>query len=336
MPKFTNLVVKNKSHLLNEASIHGDVSMSKSLKVVGDTTLQSNVSVGDTLNVSSRLSLGGSAIIGGNVSVAGVGRFDGNMQVAGTLSIAGNSTLVGTLSTTNTTVNGTLSVTGAVSVSGATALSSTETITILGTGVTNGLVISRPEVPTGGNSLQINDTGATGVVASQITSSTVSGSVMTLTGNSITTGSALTVTANAITTGKLISATTSTNITGAGRYFTALETTNEVFGIGINGHIHTSSTNLPSIVTHTISGSDTAGLISFTIATANVISNGTVTFGKVYQSTPKAVLLQPANIVGATNIALIYISALSTTSFTISSSAVLVGADPSFYYLVIA
>jgi hypothetical protein len=78
----------------------------------------------------------------------------------------------------------------------------------------------------------------------------------------------------------------------------------------------------------TISGTNTAGKITISTATATSCA---ITFGTTFGATPLAVHLQAANSGAATELSSEYISALSTSGFTITATAL---ASTTWYYSV--
>ncbi len=79
----------------------------------------------------------------------------------------------------------------------------------------------------------------------------------------------------------------------------------------------------------TIAGTNTAGKITIASATTTTCA---ITFGTTYAATPLAVNLQAANAGAATATANEYVSALSTTGFTITATAL---ASTTWYYTVV-
>lgn len=208
----------------------------------------------------------------------------------------------------------------------------------------------------------VNTGGATnGTMLDVIASGQLAGvAVKIVTGQ--TTGSALSVSSSAtytpatgiaaisglaMTTGTALTINTTSATLTTGRYISCNNAATEVFGIGANGHIHsTVSAAAPTIAVSqqngitaaaiTAGGSDTAGVIT----TTGTNNNGgatvlQITFGKTYTAAPKAVILQPVNLSG--QIVFPYVSARAATTFdiTIPASASS-GATPSWSYLLIA
>lgn len=189
---------------------------------------------------------------------------------------------------------------------------------------------------------------------------TTAGTILSVLGTALTTGYAMQVTgagtytgtgfvtvgASGTTTGNLlrIAATAATLTTG--RYISAYDGANEVFGIGANGHIHVTQGTAPTIaVTQqngitaaaiTAGSTDVAGIITTTGTNNNSGTTIlTVTFHKTYTTAPKVVILQPANATAILEFP--YLGTINATSFQVilpaSASA---GATPSYFYTVIA
>jgi len=225
-----------------------------------------------------------------------------------------------------------------------------------GTGVTSGNVFyavgGGANMVSGGNVGNF-DMGA-GIAGSAIlaqTSGVYTGTdgVFRTTANSATTGTLNVVSGTGLTTGigQKVIATAATLTTG--RYFSANDSATEVFGIGANGHIHsTVSASPPTIAVTTqngitaaaitAGGSDTCGVIT----TTGTNNNGgatvlTVTFGKTYTTAPKSVMLQPLNTSAVISGTIPYISSITATTFVITIPASgSSGATPSWSYLVVA
>lgn len=171
--------------------------------------------------------------------------------------------------------------------------------------------------------------------------------------SALTTGIAESITAALLTTGTIFRAVAAQAVLTTGRYFQAFNGAVEVWGIGANGHIHsTVSANPPTIAPTTpngitacditAGGTDTCGVITTTgtqDGSGDTVLD--VTFGKTYTTAPKSVMLTPVNAAAskaaATSLLTAYVSARSATGFTITipedASAI---ATPSFMYQVIA
>lgn len=251
---------------------------------------------------------------------------------------------------------------------GAFTLPSTETDSTTTTGTSLNIVES---TLTTGNGLKV--TGTTGVFTTggslikadlsaavagnglvAITTGVYTGTGLSLvTGNSATTGILGSISGTGLTTGigQKVTATAATLTTG--RYYSANDSAIEVFGIGANGHIHSTVSAAPPTIAVTqqngitaaaitAGGSDTCGVIT-TTGTNN--AGGTsilqVTFGKTYTVAPKGVILMPANASAAksaaTSQAGVFVSAVAATTFDITiPSDASAGATPSWRYVVIA
>lgn len=176
---------------------------------------------------------------------------------------------------------------------------------------------------------------------------TTTGTSLALTMSALTTGKGENIIASATTTGNVYQATAAAATLTTGRYYSANDGALEVFGVGANGHLHTSQTTAPTIaVTQqngitaaaiTAGGSDVNGVITTTGTNNN---GGTtilqVTFHKTYTAAPKSVILTARNASGAGPNPP-FISAITATTFdiTIPASAS-AGATPSWNYLVVA
>ncbi len=144
--------------------------------------------------------------------------------------------------------------------------------------------------------------------------------------------------------GLLVTATAATLTTG--RYISLNDSALEVFGIGANGHIHTTQTTAPTIVVTSQAGITAAAItagasdVCGTITTTGTSTGATildVTFNKTYTTAPKYVQITPANAAAASPNTTYYVSAVSATTFTITVAAGgTYAATPSWRYLVIA
>lgn len=232
-----------------------------------------------------------------------------------------------------------------LNVSSSSVDTSTTTGTLLNlssTGSLAGWVASITSIVTTGAALEVASTGVyTGAGIHRIT------------GNSATTGVVGLISATGLTTGiaHQIKATAATLTTG--RYFSANDAATEVFGIGANGHIHSTVSAAPPTIAVTsqngitaaaitAGGTDTCGVITTTGTNNN---GGTtvldVTFGKTYTVAPKAVIITPVNTSGAkvatTSLFGTTVSATAATGFTITiPQDAAAGATPSWRYVVIA
>ncbi len=286
----------------------------------------------------------------------GVGSFQniGDSATTGVVALmTGNGLTTGSvLSLTST---GTIVTTGEVlNIAANTATSSTGLLRISGTGLTSGFaqeIISGGANLTTGGSLNVNNGASTAGVAVVVTSSgvmTTTAGLLTLAGASATTASGLfRITGTGITSGILaqLNATAATLTTG--RYLSANDAAGEVFGIGANGHIHSTVGATPPTIAVTTQngitaaaitagGSDTCGTIT-TTGTSTAATVLDVTFNKTYTTAPKMVVLTPANAAASMPNTSYFVSAISATTFTITVAAGgTYAATPSFRYLVIA
>lgn len=209
----------------------------------------------------------------------------------------------------------------------------------------------------------ILDTGAGFTLPASITDSTtttgtsfamIMSALTTGIGEIITAASATTAiitkrVASALTTGIIYQAVAAIATLTTGRYFSANDGATEVWGIGANGHIHsTASASAPSAaitaahgitaVALTTGATDVCGQITSTGTQDNTTdSTFTLTFGKTYTVAPKSVQLFALNAAGAVGSSLPYVVSISATAvvFGVSKSAA-AAATPSWCYQVIA
>lgn len=331
-----------------------------------------DVSVGDgaTVTLPSTTTIGGSAVVAlGDITssstsataftVTNSGVFTGTTVVAFTA----NSATTGTVFTL--TANGLTSGHGAVITSSATLVTTGDLLSVIGnsattatgvvrvsaTGLTSGFAVAitsgGANLTTGG-ALNISNGASTAGVAVVVTSTgvmTTTAGLLTLAGASATTASGLfRITGTGLTTGlgMQISATAATLTTG--RYISCNDSALEVFGIGANGHIHTTQTTAPTVGTNatgisacavTAGSTDVCG----TITTTGTPASGTVitlTFNKTYTTAPKVVLYAPANAsAGGVNTMPIITTTATTAVFTWPAGGVY-AATPSWTYFVCA
>lgn len=203
-------------------------------------------------------------------------------------------------------------------------------------GVTLASIANVTSTATTGASFSVTNTGIyTGVGVNQVVA------------NSLTTGVANLFTATGATSGTVLKLTATAATLTTGRYLSANDSATEVFGIGANGHIHsTVSASVPTIAVTTqagitaaaitAGGSDTCGVIT-TTGTSTGATVLDVTFGKTYTTAPKFVHVVPANAAAAQPNTGYLVSATSATGFTITVAAGgTYAATPSFRYLVVA
>lgn len=239
------------------------------------------------------------------------------------------------------TSTGTVVTTGdLLSVIGNSATTSTGLVRVSATGMTTGSTV----LITGGGA---NQTSAGKVLEVAMGASTVGvGETITTTGT-YTGAGILQLSATGATSGVLAKITATAATLTTGRYLSANDSATEVFGIGANGHIHSTVSAAPPTIAVTTQqgitaaaitagGSDTCGVIT-TTGTSTGATQLTVTFGKTYTTAPKAVILTPANAAaGMPNTGYI-VDSISATTFRITVAAGgTYAATPSFQYLVIA
>lgn len=319
---------------------------------------------GTTIGGSSVVALGAisNAITTGaglSITTSGVYTGTGFVIVAADSATTGtvNSTSSNGLTTGHNTVitsTGTITTTGdLLAVTGNSATTSTGVVRVSTTGLTTGSSM----LITGGGANQTSagkvlelamGASTVGVGASVTTTGVYTGAgIVQLTANSATTGTVLSVSGTGITSGKglLITGTAATLTTG--RYVSVNDSAGEVFGIGANGHIHsTVGAVAPTIAVTsqagitaaaiTAGGSDTCGTIT-TTGTSTGATILDVTFNKTYTTAPKMVVLTPANAAASMPNTSYFVSAISATTFTITVAAGgTYAATPSFRYLVVA
>jgi len=271
----------------------------------------------------------GLAILTAGAMTTGVG-----LQITSTTGLTSGSLLNVTSSTA-----GAIATNGAVSVSATGAFTSASNVgffNILANTTTAGTVASIfGNGLTTGQALYISGTAAyTGTGFAQIIQ------------NGATTGTILNISNTALTSGKGIVVTAAAATLTTGRYLSMNDGALEVFGIGADGHIHTSQTTAPTIVVTTQNGitaaaltagaSDTCGIIT-TTGTSTAATVLDVTFNKTYTTAPKSVIIAPANAAANMPNTSYYVSAISATGFTITVPAGgTYAATPSWRYIVIA
>lgn len=324
-----------------------------------------------TVTLPASTTIGGSAVVAlGDItssstsanafSVTNTGVFVGASVVTFTANSATTGTIV--LETANgltsghqhvITSSGTLVTTGDLfSVIGNSATTSTGVVRISATGLTDGWAT---KITTGGANLTANGGGIDLVLGAntlgagiRVVSTGVmvtTSSLATFTANSATTAAGLVrVNGLGITSGLLgiFNATAATLTTG--RYLSCNDAALEVFGIGANGHIHTSQTTAPTAGTNatgisaiavTAGSTDVAGAFTTTgtPASGTVL---TITFHKTYTTAPKFVVVSPANAAaGGVNTMPIVTQTATTFVLTWPAGGVY-AATPSYTYLVVA
>jgi hypothetical protein len=197
------------------------------------------------------------------------------------------------------------------------------------------------------------DTGLAFTLPSATTdSTTTTGTSASFVQNLVTTGIGFLQSLTALTTGIGHRVTAAAATLTTGRYFSAFDGALEVWGIGANGHVHTTQTTAPTIAVTTANGisaaaitagsTDVCGIITTTGTNDNVGATVlTVTFNKTYTTAPKTVSVTPRNAsaakAAATSLALPYVSSITATTFVLTIPAdASAGATPSFQYQVIA
>lgn len=318
-----------------------------------------------TLNgvaISAQGNVTGSGTTGATFSVTntgvyiGVGAFQviGDSATTGVVSLmTGNGLTTGTvLSLTST---GTITTTGEVlNIAANSATTSSGVLRVSATSLTSGFaaeITSGGASLTTGGALNISNGASTAGVAVVVTSTgvmTTTAGLLTLAGASATTASGLLrITGTGLTSGLGIQINGTQATMTTGRYLSANNAANEVFGIGANGHIHsTASVDVPTIAVTTqngitaaaitAGGTDTCGIIT-TTGTSTAATVLDVTFGKTYTAAPKVVVLTPANAAASMPNTNYYVSAIAATGFTITiPTGGTYAATPSFRYLVVA
>lgn len=233
------------------------------------------------------------------------------------------------------------------------ATTTTGIVQISGTGLTSGagLLITGggTNMTSAGVLLNMNLGAATAGSGLDITTTGVytdTTGLLSIIANSATTGTLTVHSGTGITTGKIMSILATAATLTTGRYITCNDGALEVFGIGADGHIHTTQTTAPTIVVTTQAGitaaaitagaSDTCGIIT-TTGTSTGATILDVTFNKTYTTAPKAVLIGPANAAASMPNTSYFVSAISATGFTVTVAAGgTYAATPSWRYMVIA
>lgn len=325
-----------------------------------------------TVALPSTTTIGGSAVValasitatnttGASFSVTNTGVYTG----VGAVQVIGDSATTGVVSlmtgnglTTGSvlslTSTGTITTVGEVlNIAANSATTATGLLRVSGTGLTDGFAA---ELTSGGANLTSSGGGlnvlmgaatvGTGIKVSTTGVYTGTTGVLAVTGNSATTGSVAVVSGTGITSGKalVLNGTAATLTTG--RYLSANDAALEVFGIGANGHIHTTQTTAPTIAVTSQAGitaaaitagaTDVCGIIT-TTGTSTGATILDITFNKTYTTAPKMVVLSPANAAASMPNTSYYVSAISATTFTITVAAGgTYAATPSWRYLVVA
>lgn len=218
----------------------------------------------------------------------------------------------------------------------------------------HGCLYYRTDSGTGSNAVYQN-TGSSAVPSWTLVDTGVAFSVpTTATDATSTTTDVFTLISSALTTGQAyVSQAVAATLTGAGRYFQSHDGAGEVWGIGPNGHMISTSTTTANATTTAlitvnggisavalVSGStDTCGRITTTGTQGTTTdSTFTVTFGKAYEAAPKAVIITPANLAASATTSNFYVlnTLVGTTSFVVGvGRGINQAATPSYYYMVI-
>lgn len=285
-------------------------------------------------------------VTGGGANITSVGKV---IEVAMGAATTGNGISV----TSSGVYTSAGSGTGLVTVVGNSATTTTGLVQISGTGLTSGAGL----LITGGGA---NMTSA-GVLLNMNLGAAISGSgldivttgvytdttgLLSVIANSATTGTLTVHSGTGITTGKVMSVVAAAATLTTGRYITCNDGALEVFGIGADGHIHTSQTTAPTIVVTsqvgitaaaiTAGASDTCGTIT-TTGTSTGATILDITFNKTYTTAPKFVNISPANAAASMPNTAYFVSAISATGFTITVAAGgTYAATPSWRFVVIA
>lgn len=290
--------------------------------------LISSTSVGVTSGSLLRVSTGttGAVATNGVVGIVATAAYTSTANV-GLLDVVANSTTAGTVFH----LAGTGLTTGVLAYldSGAGVYTGTGIITITGSGATTGSVVllSNSGVMTaGGKLLELVAAGATTATA-----------VMDFTLAALTTGTAFRITANALTTGSMITLVSSLAGMTAGSvsYLACNNGATDVFSIGVEGHIELRQTTAPTIASTiaapviTAGSTDTCGRIE-TGGTPVAGSTITVTFNQAFTNPPR-IFVQPVNANAGNPNTLPYVSATTTTTFTLTYGAAGTYAANPFY-----
>lgn len=224
-----------------------------------------------------------------------------------------------------------------------------QTMNGLTTGFGHSITHTTAVIANGGSLLNLSSTSVdtsttTGILQNLSSTASAAGTQSLLTASGLTTGIADSIVVAALTSGIGHKVTATAAALTTGRYYSANDGSLEVFGIGANGHIHTTQTTAPTIGTNatgisavavTAGSTDVCG----TVTTTGTPQSGTVltlTFNKTYTVAPKFVAYSPANAAaGGINTMPIITTTATTIVFTWPGSGVY-AATPSFTYLVVA
>lgn len=230
-----------------------------------------------------------------------------------------------------------------------TGIGSLQTVNGLTTGFGRSITHTTAVIAAGGSldnisSTSIDTSTTTGILQNLSSTASVVGTQRLLTASALTTGIADSVVVAALTTGIGNKVTAAAATLTTGRYYSANDGALEVFGVGANGHLHTTQTTAPTVATNSTGISAvavTAGStdVCGTITTTGTPASGTVltiTFNKTYTTAPKFVTVEAANAAaGGVNTPPIVTQTATTIVLTWPAGGVY-AATPSFTYFVIA
>lgn len=300
-----------------------------------------------------------SATTGASFSVTNTGIYTGvgmtqliaDSATTGVVTLmTGNGLTTGTvLSLTST---GTIVTTGEVlNIAANSATTATGLVRISGTGLTDGFTIQATSgganlTSSGGIIDAVMGAATVGTGIRVVTTGVYTGTtgVLAVTGNSATTGSIAVLSGTGVTSGKVLIANATAATLTTGRYISCNDASLEVFGIGANGHIHTTQTTAPTVATNSTGLSAVAVTAGSTDVCGTITSTGTpqsgtvitLTFNKTYTTAPKVVVYTPANAAaGGVNTMPIVTQTATTAVFTWPGSGTY-AATPSWTYLVVA
>lgn len=228
----------------------------------------------------------------------------------------------------------------------------TQSLNGLTTGFGHSITHTTAVIANGGSLLNLSSTSVdtsttTGILQNLSSSASTAGTQSLLTASALTTGIASSIVVAALTSGvgHKVTATAATLTTG--RYYSANDGALEVFGVGANGHLHTTQTTAPTIAVTQQNGITAAAItagasdVNGIITTTGTNNNGgatilQVTFHKTYTAAPKSIVLTARNASGAGPNPP-FVSAITATTFDITVPAsASAGATPSWNYFVIA
>jgi len=236
--------------------------------------------------------------------------------------------------------------TGLISITANLATTTTGLFQVSGTGITSGSLA----LLTGGGANML----AGGKVVEVVMGAAVAGAGISAITSGAYAGTGVTVTSGLLaTTGILNVVIAAEAVMTTGRYYSANDNNVEVFGIGANGHIHSTVSAVPPTIAVTqqngitaaaitAGGTDTCGIITTTGTNNN---GGTsilqITFGKTYTVAPKGVVIYPVNAAGSKATTTVgtgtFVSATTATTFDLTIPADPAAmATPSYAYIVIA